>query len=359
MVGLVIAGPWLTMVGSRVLARRASRPSTIIAGRRLADNPHAGFRSVSGLMLALFVTSVASGVITTIVANRTDPHDNDVFATVIDKMFHADEQALPTVDSVPPGLHEIPGVDSVSVIHANPVESPDRPAGLIACRDLDPVFGRCAAGAEVAMVNPGFITFDETSAGSTTWQAAAVSADSLTRLPVVSLVVNTDGSAAAIERARTVLVTAFPAGRFPVTGAEWESSFARNLVQFQQLANVVILVSLPIAGCSLAVSVAAGLSERKRPLSLLRLAGVQLGVLRKVVVLESAVPLLVVAVVATGTGLLGAQLFLTSQLDYTLEPPRPAYYAIVVAGLVVSLGIIASTLPLLRRITGPETARSD
>ena len=39
MAGLVIAGPWLTMIGSRVMARRASRPAALIAGRRLADNP--------------------------------------------------------------------------------------------------------------------------------------------------------------------------------------------------------------------------------------------------------------------------------------------------------------------------------
>ena len=49
---------------------------------------------------------------------------------------------------------------------------------------------------------------------------------------------------------------------------------------------MVILVSLPIAGCSLAVSVAAGLTDRKRPFSLLRLTGAPLGVLRRVVALE-------------------------------------------------------------------------
>ncbi len=74
MVGLVIAGPWLTMVGARVLARRARRPATLIAARRLADNPQAGFRAISGLVLALFVTTVAVGVITTIDANRGAPN---------------------------------------------------------------------------------------------------------------------------------------------------------------------------------------------------------------------------------------------------------------------------------------------
>jgi hypothetical protein len=35
------------------------------------------------------------------------------------------------------------------------------------------------------------------------------------------------------------------------------------------------------------------------------------------------------------------------------------YYLIVLAGLVASLGIIASTLPLLQRITGPEVTRNE
>ena len=61
LVGLVLAGPWLTKVGSRLMANRASRPPGLIAARRLLDNPGAAFRSISGLVLALFVTSAAIG----------------------------------------------------------------------------------------------------------------------------------------------------------------------------------------------------------------------------------------------------------------------------------------------------------
>jgi predicted lysophospholipase L1 biosynthesis ABC-type transport system permease subunit len=128
---------------------------------------------------------------------------------------------------------------------------------------------------------------------------------------------------------------------------------------FQQLANVVILASLPIAGCSLAVSVAGGLTDRRRPFSMLRLTGMRLAELRRVVLLESAVPLVVVAALAIGMGFLAAELFLRSQLGYTLVSPGLTYAVLVVAGLAGSLGIIASTMPLLRRITGPETARND
>lgn len=55
--GLVIAGPWLSMAGARLLARQTSRPALLVAGRRLADDPKARFRAVSGLVLALCVTA--------------------------------------------------------------------------------------------------------------------------------------------------------------------------------------------------------------------------------------------------------------------------------------------------------------
>lgn len=134
---------------------------------------------------------------------------------------------------------------------------------------------------------------------------------------------------------------------------------AKLLAGYQRLANVVVLVSLCVAGCGLAVSVVGGLNDRKRPFSLLRLGGVRLGTLRRVIALETSVPLLIVAAVAVGSGFLAAGLFLRSQMHYGLHAPGPGYYVMVLAGLAASLAVIASTMPLLRRITGPETARNE
>ncbi|MCW3839171.1 ABC transporter permease [Micromonospora yasonensis] len=376
--GLLLAGPWLTMLGARLLAGRASRPATLIAGRRLADNPKAAFRSVSGLIVALFVTSVATGTITTYVANRGEPRTDSVAATSLSKWFPPQEGPAPTADQIPAGLAAIPGVRSVALVRANPVDqppplevrqsptdsAPDRWwwPGIVTCAELDrlAVFGTCPAGAQVAAVADDLIgerAWDLTR-DSYVWPAADASPAEVDRQPIRSVVVNTT-SRAAFEQARTMLINAFPTGRFPNSTAEWEADSARLLRQFQQLANVVMLASLPIAGCSLAVSVAGGLSDRKRPFSMLRLTGVQLRTLRRVVALETVVPLLVVAAVAIGMGFLAAHLFLRSQLDYTLLPPHGSFYLMVAGGLAVSLGIVASTLPLLRRITGPETARNE
>ncbi len=394
MAGLVIAGPWLTMVGSRVMARRASRPDALIAARRLSDDPKAGFRAISGLMLALFVTSVAAAVITTIVAHRGAPTTGTAVTALTDDFTtgHTDSGRMltsvpPAPDPVPAALRSLPGVRAIAVVRASPDAPPPVPPpaapvgsavaqapwfpGLVSCAELPAshAFGECAPGAVVASVVQNLGSMPDVAAprgraathgrARPVWPTADLSPDRLALLPVMSINVDTDGSAAAIEAARTILENAYPGHRIPATEADHDADFSRDLVGWRQLANVVILTSLPIAGCSLAVSVAGGLSDRKRPFSLLRLAGVPLAVLRRVVALETAVPLLVAAIVATGAGFVAAHLFLRAQLGYTVRPPGVEYCVIVLVGLAASIGIVASTLPLLRRITGPQTARNE
>ena len=379
MVGLVVAGPWLTMVGARVMARRARRPATLIAGRRLSDNPRAAFRAISGLIVALFVASSAIGVISAIVASHNTATGGKVGRDIVAEYFMVQSvddrpEASPS-EAVLARLRSIPGVQGVAVVHT------DRPAGpgpedagpppsFVSCTDLAemPALGRCDAGAEVAefpWFDPGGIFTRQRvhgSRGTLAWPTAPVSSDRLATLPMLSLYVGTDGSSAAIEGVRTALEVSFPRPgqpEPPTTIGDVSPREAQLLAGWRRLADVAIVASLVIAACSLAVSVVAGLNDRKRPFSLLRLTGAPLGVLRRVVALEAAVPLIVIAAASAGTGLLAAQLFLRSQLDDSLRPPGAGYYATVLGGLAAALGIIAATLPLLERLTGPEGARTD
>ena len=77
LVGLVIAGPWLTRIGSKLMATRSAGPATLIAGRRLLDNPRAAFRSISGLVVALFVTTAAIGAFSSIMAASKEEEARD------------------------------------------------------------------------------------------------------------------------------------------------------------------------------------------------------------------------------------------------------------------------------------------
>ncbi len=371
-VGLVLAGPWFTSAGSRLMAKRASRPATLIAGRRLLDNPKAAFRFISGLVIALFVASAAIGALSSIAAATSSSGGGSAGkGTLADPFCSFSTSNCPASAQVPsvPGqvlaeLRTTPGVRGVTVVHGSPSDAPLRNSfGVVACDQLakTPAIGKCAPGATVASI--GYFLSNllghNSHASSTAWPSAHLSAADIARLPVDAVVVATNGSSSVMERARTALERAFPFQGTPVAVEAFDPSTARLLTMIQDMTDVVIVASLIIAACSLAVNIAAGLGERKRPFSLLRLTGVPTTLLYRVVALESALPLFIVAAVSIVVGLVSAALYLHSQVGIAFRIPGIAYWATVVGGLAASLAIIASTFPLLNRITGPEVARNE
>ena len=370
-VGLVLAGPWFTTAGARLMANRASRPSTLIAGRRLLDDPKAAFRFISGLVIALFVASAVIGALSSIAAASSSGGGSAGRDTLAEPFCSFSTSNCPASAQVPsvPGqvlaeLRTTPGVRSVTLVHQSPSQAQQRNSfGVVACDQLakTPAIGKCAPGETLANIGYFLSNFlgHNSHASSTVWPSANLSVASAARLPVDAVVVATDGSSGSLERARTTLERAFPFQGTPVAVDAFDPSTARLLTMIQDMTDVVIVASLIIAACSLAVNIAAGLGERKRPFSLLRLTGVPTALLHRVVTLESALPLLLVAAVSIVIGLVSAALYLHSQVGIAFSIPGITYWATVAGGLVASLAIIASTFPLLNRIMGPEVARNE
>ncbi len=370
-VGLVLAGPWFTTAGSRIMVKRASRPATLIAGRHLLDNPKAAFRFVSGLVIALFVASAAIGALSSVTHVTGGGSANASLSTLADPFCTYSTTDCPTasvVASVPPSvLNEVratPGVQGVALVHEAPNQTQEgRSFGVVACDELakTPAIGRCAPRATVASVGYFLskVLGHTANASTTTWPSWNLSATQLASLPVSAVVVATNGSSGAIERVRTELERGFPLQGTPVTVEALDPSTARLLTMIQAMTDVIIVASLIIAACSLAVNIAAGLAERRRPFSLLRLTGVPRKLLHRVVTLESALPLLLVAAVSIVVGLLAAALYLHSQVGLAFSLPGFSYWTTVIGGLAASMAIIAATFPILDRITGPEVARNE
>ncbi len=391
LVGLFIAGPWLTMAAARGLARWTGRPSTLMAARRLADDPNAAFRAVSGLVLALFITTMAVVVITTQDTKNLTRWGTAAEANVLTDQLAAQQQSGPgsrgspgrtaSVTPLVARLQGIHGIQGAVVVRADPrltvpgsllgtgPRTPQGPvpAGVVSCAQLAAVtaLGRCPAGAAAAAFpqggfSPGSPLFGRNTTGIT-WPAANVSAARLATLGADGINVQTDGTTSAVEQARTLLenAPAYPGAGPPVTIGDIIAQHNSKDNHYQQLANVVILVSLLIAGCTLAAGIAGGLADRKRPFSLLRLTGAPLATLRHVVALEGAVPLLSAAATAIGAGFAAAAGFASVAQQHPMAAPGAAYYLLTAGGIMVSLGIIAATFPLLARITGPEVTRND
>jgi hypothetical protein len=247
-VGLVIAGPWLTMAAARVMARWTSRPSTLIAARRLADDPRAAFRAVGGLVLALFITTVAGVAITTQNAKNLTRFGSAAETNVLtDQLagpqYHSGSWGNPgpaaSAAPLAAQLSGIHGVRGVVVVRAVPgltipatllgsvpypgARPQPTPAGVVSCAQLAavPALGRCPAGATAAAFpRDGFNgPLFGRKATRITWPAANIPATRLDSLGVDAFYVGTNGTEAAFEQARTVLENAhaYPAVNAPFT----------------------------------------------------------------------------------------------------------------------------------------------
>jgi hypothetical protein len=244
------------------------------------------------------------------------------------------------------------------VLHEDP--DPGRPL-------TDPASGRSetrlATCADVALLG----VREPCPAGGTAWidtgleelavEPAPYTPAEAAALPAELLVVETDGSPVTTDRARTAIQRALP-GAMPRLGAEADAEANRKLVQLNRLANLALAVTLTIAGCSLAVAVAAGIIERKRPFSLLRLAGMHLAELRRAALLEAAAPLLLIALASAVLGLgTSAVIVGLTAGGVAWQPPSVGYWVSLAGGLALALGVAAAALPLLGRTTAPSTVR--
>ena len=386
-VGLTIAGPWLTMVGARLLARLARHDSTLIAGRRLSDDPGRAFRAISGLVLAVFVGTVFVGVI-----NTTTNHGKGFgkmtlpagSVTLFPARDGAGAIAPARAQPLLQRLRDLAGVRQVLPVYETPGDAgaddtgvgaddtgagPDDTggaSGLVSAADWDrlrvygPAQGGATGLAQAVVTVPVDTLLNGELDARASWPAIREPAAGLTSRPLKALLVTTDGDDESVERVRTALQTSLPA-QPPAVSASQLTAESRALVNLlQRMVDVGIILSLVIAGCSLAVSVAGGLMERKRPFTLLRLTGMPLAHLRRVVVLEAAVPLVLVALVSAAAGFLAADLILRATPNgFSLSPPSMSYYVIMAGGLVAALAVVGITLPLLDRVTQVQAARTE
>jgi hypothetical protein len=414
MLGLVMSGSWLTMQAARLVARSSGGASGLLAARRLADNPKAAFRSVSGLVLAVFVGTVIAGILPALTAGMQAGQratlDNVLRASFVPVPSRPDlagpagaphggpdggPDGDPGVGGGPGGppltqpvgltpaagdellgeLRSSLGVATLPV-YRGPSEGADVTCtstygcaptnGVVSCADLEQfsALGRCAPGAQA--VNASFrnlLSSDNLAAQTlpvVDGGAEARPAD-FTGMRLNAILVKADDPAT-LERIRTLLTSyTAQAGAATAPKTFGEVAHARAILydQIQRIAFAIVAVTLLIAGCALAVTVGGGLVERKRPFTLLRLAGTPARTLYRVVLLESAVPLLLTAAVAACAGFGGAVSIVDSlDLDnVSVSAPDHTYFLTLAGGLVASVAVILTALPLLRRITEPNNAR--
>jgi hypothetical protein len=244
------------------------------------------------------------------------------------------------------------------------------PATFVRCADLDPLpaLGRCASGVNAVRADILQLMSTDNLASMNkdlpvVTASSAPATDDVSTMNVAAVLV-TVHDPATLERIRTFLVTSYP-GQIgglqvaPQTFGEVASVRAAVYIAVRNAVLLVVVLTLIAAACSLAVAVTGGIVERKRPFILLRLSGTATRTLYRVVLLESVVPLVAATLVAAATGLavafpIGRALTGGSALA---AMPDGTYYLTLGAALLVSMGVLAATMPIIRRVTVAANVR--
>ncbi|ALJ18484.1 ABC transporter permease [Microbacterium sp. No. 7] len=351
-VGLVLAGPVLTAGVSRLLAAGARGPAGVLAANRILRHPRATFRTVSGLVLAVFVVSVFAAGITTA---RVDgfvaaPPDERLAASALvgHVSLHDDDVAAAALEV----LAATPGVTAVALDRSHP------DTGSILRATDAAALGLAVPDAEWVRVDNAYFT-NQPSEGPVA--VDPVPADVAAEAWISSVIVLTDGSPAALERARTALLTSDLAPWLPPSTREEDAGHGQLTwaARYAGLANVGILIATVVSAISLAVSTIAGVLDRRRTLGLLRLTGMPASALRRMLAAEAAIPLATVFVLCVGLGFVVAWTLLAGLTGgrRTVSWPDPDYYVTIAVSLALAAIAIAATFRTARRRTALPATR--
>ena len=395
--GIAYAGPWLTSIVGRALLRFPAGASTLLAARRLDDEPRGSFGAIAGVIMAVFVASAFftfSAYTDAQAGISVDPR-----LRTGDIEIELGGGATTTGDELQTVLLAQPGVtEAVPLTHLALVrdEGIVGLAWLAPCMDVARVMGLAADGCSASGITslagrtlegtyrlvPELSQPDERpqpwadldiaiapSAGLVGERAdlgpylpdllidpTVLGAEKAATFPVTRVHVATDGSPVVAERVRTAVVS-----REPAASVRFESERIAMNSQFEEIGRIVamgLVGTLALAGCSLAVAVTTATLERRRQFVFLRSAGMPASGLRATILLQAGVPLTAVAAVSAVLGaVVGVGVLLIATGSVVL--PDASLVQIVAASVVVAMAVVVLTLPPLERMTRPASLRHE
>ena len=347
MFGLILAGGWLTNKLSLLTARWANNGSMLIAGKRTAVHSRTVFRSVSGVVLALFAGSFYLTATSGIEGLNAQAVKDNGFSQLKRGTAIVIGRSLP--GDMAEQLQQKSYIASVATIY------PREDGDAIRCQDLakytEHTCPNNARPDQFALLN-----FDAPVVKNVSLIGDKVDMNGAKEY-LVTLKSDND-----IEKLRT-MVTA-KANQYDLTYAVSGTDSKKphinpTIREFADLAYVGIGVTLFVAVASLIVSTIGGLMERRRSLYTLRLSGMRLAQLKRLVMVESVAPLLTTSILSCGFGVWTGAVF-TSTFSTTLKPVlTPTYFAIVGIGLAAAIIGIYLILPMVDKLTRAEANQTE
>ena len=347
MFGLILAGGWLTNKLSLLAARWANNASMLIAGKRTAVHSRTIFRSVSGVVLALFAGSFYLTATSGIEGLNAQAVKDNGFSQLKRGTAVVIGRSLP--GDMAEQLRQESYITSVATTY------PREDGDAIRCQDLA-MYTEHACPNSAQPDQFALLNFDKPVVKKVSLINDRVDTNGAKEY-LVTLKSDDD-----IEKLRT-LVTA-KANQYDLTYAVSGTDAKKphinpTIREFADLAYVGIGVTLFVAVASLIVSTIGGLMERRRSLYTLRLGGMRLAQLKRLVMVESAAPLLITSILSCSLGVWTGAVF-TSTFSTTLKPVlTPTYFAIVGIGLAAAIIGIYLILPMVDKLTRAEANQTE
>ncbi len=348
-IGLITSGPILTSWIARFALANAHHAADLIALNRIRRHPRATFRTVSGLVIAVFIVSVFAGAATTAAgASTTTTGPGYLPAGTVTATLDSIKLNTDALHSEVAKITSIPGVKHVALGYQGAT------GGLIFhSSDL--------RGLGLPITGDGLMHLNDGVDANTPAHVTTDTNQDMAQLAPAVVWVATNGRTATIERVRTALITG-PAPLFfaPTTRSENNQSSLQDLVnRYKGLANIGILIATLIAAISLAISTTVSIIDRKRVLGLLRLTGMPIRAVRRMIVVETITPLLAVFVGCIGLGFLAAWCIVAGLTAgaRTTSWPEPSYYIIITISLTLALIAVVGAFSSARRHTDIGSTR--
>jgi hypothetical protein len=373
-----VVGPWVTSALGGVFARVWRRPATLLAGRRLRDDPKAAYRASAGVVLAVFAGSMALTLMPSLESEAgyfsrfrdsvlyfgADPDKAGAAVAAADARLaryglgeravsigegelRAGEQYYTAmVADCAAAKRVLPGTESItcrpnpaiyldsavplSGLRATGSDGPETPSVPLP-EDAPVVTGHGAPN--VVIVDPALWPKDVPLLGV----SVAVAADGATR-----------------EAARTAMLAA--SGGAQVISREMKlGDQDTQLADLRRVTIIGLVTASVLGGLSAAIATAGSVLDRRRTFGALLAAGTPVRTLARALRAEAALPALVATVgagalgTAVGVGLFGL-------VSKSLPTFSPWLAAPVVLGTLVALLAASVCTPALKRVRAEPLA---
>ncbi|GAA2816027.1 FtsX-like permease family protein [Saccharopolyspora taberi] len=382
-----VVGPWLTASLGTLFSTLWRRPSTLLAGRRLRDDPKAAYRSASGVVLAVFVGSMALTLLPGFESQSGGGRSFQDSVLYVDvPSAQAQQQRQRITDQLARSGASAVVASATRVTVRTPENS--HSALVISCPEAAQVsrmaVGSCA-GPPSVRADP---SLELSTAGMTVVPTGGygVSAD-VPGVPVPAgapvrpfggqdpdlvdsvivdpaLVPDVLGSGettlavapasdADRERVRTAMTVAAPGAE--INSRELVLGEQRTMLSdLRRVTAIGLVIASVLAGCSAAITAASSVVDRRRTFGALIAAGTPLRVLARALRTEAALPALV-ATIGAGAGGVAVGFGMLSLFDIE-GAISPWVFAPVALGVLVAVLATSASGPMLRRVSAEPFA---